>query len=189
MFPEAEATLGEGQLEPPVDSAPENLRSVVNAAPVPDPLPDSSEEPTQPTIQDAFEIFDQALDVRDPWSGDFSQFATKYAAATPNQLRLARIAVEDKLERDRTRITKELFDTGRYQEALVKPEDPSPLPQATGDRPSVSFGLSMEQVNGGTLIKYAVIEPEEYPDYHSLSMEYTWLASTVAKLDRQSKEQ
>lgn len=143
------------------------------------------EEDTRPTVWDAFEILDQSIGSSSEGSIGPEYFEQRYQGATKAQILIAHAAAEAKMERERTRISAELLEQGKYRETLQEAGDPSPFPRTSPERPVVSFGFHIEYGDGFARVRTAEIDPLEYPEFHAIEQEYHWLASKAAKLKKE----
>jgi hypothetical protein len=161
-------------VEPRMDAVSE--RSAVETAAVTE-----MDAPTKPEALDAF--LPAALASHPHYEGDVAPYLEKYAGASVDQMRLAQFALDQQVASERSRISKERMESGRYDTQFVREGEKPSIASTGAGTPTVSFGFSIEPGDGGMTIKTATIDATEYPDFHDLEMEAWWLASQVRHLE------
>ena len=119
-------------------------------------------------------------------------YTEKYRDATTDQLVLAQYHLDQQLTSERTRIIKEIQDSGKYDTVIVKPGDQAPsLPQTTSESPvSSGFIESGTSLDDPTqyVVKLKTIDAATYPEFHALELEWWWVSSEVYHREKLARE-
>jgi len=101
----------------------------------------------------------------------------KYAGMDVGKLMLALQAVMAIHGEDRKRLIDQRWELGLYEQQFVQDGESNaklPSPRAA-DGSFPSYGFKTESVAGGTIVKTAILHPEEYPEFAAIERELKWL--------------
>lgn len=131
----------------------------------------------RPTMLDAFTIFREALAA--PASSSTAEgYLAKYAGASPQDLRIAELALTIELNSQTKRIGSELMAAGRYESQIVGPGYPVPEPMSSRGKKVVSLGYEVHSLGDGrSEIRTSLIDPAEFPQIAQLQDESHWLGT------------
>lgn len=132
-------------------------------------------EPPEITLKAAFEQLTRAIRKEVVWDGSDQLLAQKYHSASREELDTALVIVGGELKRERERLINERIALGIYEEYKGAAGENRPEFRSPAGGGLVSYGFVQENRGGSLVTRVTTLPDEEYPEFHSLGMEWMWL--------------